>query len=453
MDEFEDKYSKKLKNINVKENTKYKNIYEQYDIQNMAYELVKEYSKIFKADINKDFMQRMFFDIIKRQSKDQRINQFIEKSKLKIDEEEKMNAFNRLIDDANRRFEAQKRVDELRRKLDEGNNLFNKKYSKEEWEQIYHQRFKKFMEEKLFAINQAIENKKNIEKALEKQYLEQTKSKKVAQKVIDDSVNRMYADAERRKLKLQQNVLKKEFVKGKVKEDGLIDTNQRENSPSEFKPKNKKREKYQFQSDNENYSNDEKNNNSKKQSRLKYNSKNKDFNKTGHQHNLKYKSTKKIKVNNRNQTSEKNIGYLDDNNIEKLNYNFKEYISDNETKTKIGKFVEKTISKIFYKFKIILDKKSIIPNKKTKTNINNPLVNIKEMNYENQFENIYEEDEQMKIIPKPLKVNDFQAKLNSTDKIKSKEKNLHKNKLNNPINKDLATLKMIDDLFAGKINI
>lgn len=86
------------------------NRFEMYDIQNLAYDIVKEYNHFFKADYNKDFMKRMLFDIFKRQIKDKKLTELIEKNKVKIDEESKLKTFDRLIEDANRRLQAQKEL-------------------------------------------------------------------------------------------------------------------------------------------------------------------------------------------------------------------------------------------------------------------------------------------------------------------------------------------------------
>ena len=110
--------------------------FDNYDLQKLAYSLVKDYSLI---QINKDekFLDRMKFDIYKRQSKDERINKLVEEKKKKIDEVERIKTFNRLIEDANRRNEAN---ENLKRKEDNLNHELispkNKKYNVNEWNNI-----------------------------------------------------------------------------------------------------------------------------------------------------------------------------------------------------------------------------------------------------------------------------------------------------------------------------
>lgn len=227
--------------------------YNQYNLQNLAYEIVKEYSH-FKADKNSDFMKRMVFDIFKRQTKESRINQLIEINKVKIDENERVQTFNRLIDDANRRIEAQERLEELKEKLNDGRQTISKKYNQSQWDHVYDYRFKKFIEEKIKNLNEVIEQRLKKEAIEEETLLQANKPKRAPQQLIDASVTRMYADAERRKLKLSTNLNKKfeekGFEKGKIKEGEELD-NKAEAKASDFKPKTKKQTKYNFISDGE----------------------------------------------------------------------------------------------------------------------------------------------------------------------------------------------------------
>jgi len=83
-------------------------------------------------------MKRMTFDVYKRQTKDERLDNLIEKNKVKIDESERIKTFNRLIDDANRRLEAQDKIEELRNNLNKTSD--GKKISEKEWDDIYNKR-------------------------------------------------------------------------------------------------------------------------------------------------------------------------------------------------------------------------------------------------------------------------------------------------------------------------
>lgn len=112
--------------------------YENYDLTNLNYDLVKEYSHL-KIDKNEEFMKRMLFDIFKRQTKGERLEKILEKNKVKLNENDRIKTFNRLIEDANRRIEAQEKIDDLKAKLQKGNED-EKNYSSKEWEEIYQQR-------------------------------------------------------------------------------------------------------------------------------------------------------------------------------------------------------------------------------------------------------------------------------------------------------------------------
>lgn len=110
----------------------------------MRYDFLKDYSYLH---INKDeeFLQRMQFDIYKRQLKEDRINKLVDQNKIKIDEDERIKTFNRLIEDANRRLEAQENMENMKNKLEEDITAGpHKKYSQEEWKEIYNKRFKNY---------------------------------------------------------------------------------------------------------------------------------------------------------------------------------------------------------------------------------------------------------------------------------------------------------------------
>ena len=73
----------------------------------------------------KNFLERMQFDIYKRQIKEERLNDLVEQNKVKIDEEQKIKTFNRLIEDANRRLKAQINMTDLQNQLNEANNMIS----------------------------------------------------------------------------------------------------------------------------------------------------------------------------------------------------------------------------------------------------------------------------------------------------------------------------------------
>ena len=134
------------------------NIYE--NNEKLTYSIMKDYSQLY---INKDdnFLNRMIFDVNKRQSKNERRKKLIEQNKIKINEVQRIKAFNRLIEDANRRIEAQENIENLQGKL--SLNLVapsHKKYNYNQWDYIYKNRFKKFEENSKNKIEKNEKKKK-----------------------------------------------------------------------------------------------------------------------------------------------------------------------------------------------------------------------------------------------------------------------------------------------------
>ena len=118
---------------------------------------MKDYSQLY---INKDdkFLNRMKFDVYKRQSKNERIKKI---NKIKINEVQRIKSFNRLIEDANIRIEAQENIENLQGKL--SLNLVapsHKKYNYNQWDYIYKNRFKKFEENSKNKIEKNEKKKK-----------------------------------------------------------------------------------------------------------------------------------------------------------------------------------------------------------------------------------------------------------------------------------------------------
>lgn len=180
--------------------------FDNYNLEQMRYDLLKDYSYLH---INKDeeFLNRMQFDIYKRQFREDRINKLVEQSKAKIDEDERIKAFNRLILDANRRIEAQENMEKIKNKLEEDISTGNqKKYSDEEWKEIYNKRFKNYMDN----INKKREEniKENMMKRIkdENEEIKLCNVKKAPQKHIDKEAQRMYDEAKKRKIKMDEKL-------------------------------------------------------------------------------------------------------------------------------------------------------------------------------------------------------------------------------------------------------
>ena len=195
-----------MNNNNVNNNCK--SFYENFDIQQMKYALMKNYSQL-KINKDEEFMERMKFDIYKRQIKEDKINKLIEQNKNKLDEDERIKAFNRLIEDANRRIEAQDNLNTMRNKLD--NNLIapcNKKYTSNEWKSVYNERFLQFLYESNKKREEKIKEKRQQEQMEEEEEVALCKNKKANRKVCEESGKRMYEEALKRKVKLEEKMKK-----------------------------------------------------------------------------------------------------------------------------------------------------------------------------------------------------------------------------------------------------
>ena len=165
--------------------------FENYNLEKMRYNFLKDYSYIH-VDKTENFMKRMQFDIHKRQLKEDRINALIEQNKVKIDEDERISAFNRLISDANRRLEAQENMENMKNKLSEN--------------EIYNKRFKSYEDNINKKKNEELKKKENKRKKQETEEINLCKSKKKPQKLIDESCKRMYDEAKKRKIKMNEKI-------------------------------------------------------------------------------------------------------------------------------------------------------------------------------------------------------------------------------------------------------
>ena len=180
--------------------------FDNYNLEQMRYDLQKDYSYLH-IDKDEEFLNRMQFDIYKRQFREDRINKLVEQSKVKIDEDERIKAFNRLIIDANRRIEAQENMEKIKNKLEEDISAgIQKKYSDEEWKEIYNKRFKFYMDN----INKKREEniKMNMMKKIkdENEEIKLCNIKKASQEHIDKEAQRMYDEAKKRKIKMDEKL-------------------------------------------------------------------------------------------------------------------------------------------------------------------------------------------------------------------------------------------------------
>jgi hypothetical protein len=139
--------------------------------------------------------------------KEYKINELIEQNKARMDEEGRIEAFNRLISDANRRLEAQENLENMKNKLSE--DLINnekKKYNDEIWNEIYKKRFKTYEENVNKKKEDLIKKKQNKQLKEEIDTINLCKSKKKPQKLIDEASKRMYDEAIRRKIKMNDKL-------------------------------------------------------------------------------------------------------------------------------------------------------------------------------------------------------------------------------------------------------
>ena len=183
--------------------------FDNYDLQKLKYNLVKDYSYLH-IDKDENFLNRMQFDIYKRQLKEDRINQLIEQNKPKIDEDERIQTFNRLIIDANRRLVAQENMENMKNKLEEDISFSTKKkYSEQEWKDIYNKRFKKYAENISKKKEETL--KLNLQKKMneEKEIMNLIPNKKASKKHIEQNAQRMYDEAKKRKIKMNEKIKKK----------------------------------------------------------------------------------------------------------------------------------------------------------------------------------------------------------------------------------------------------
>ena len=180
--------------------------YENYNLEKMRYDFLKKYSYIH-VDKDENFLNRMKFDIFKRQSKEEKINALVEQNKAKIDEDERVSTFNRLISDANRRIEAQDNLENMKNKLSEDIiNTDKKKYNYEVWNEIYNKRFKNYAENCNKKKEEEYKKKEILRKKEEIDEINLCKSKKKPQKLIDEASKRMYDEAKRRKIKMNEKI-------------------------------------------------------------------------------------------------------------------------------------------------------------------------------------------------------------------------------------------------------
>ena len=193
--------AKRHSNMDNRLNTFDNSKFEKYDIEQMRYGLVKDYSFIH-AEKDDNFLNRMEFDFMKRKNKEKTLNELVEKNKnkYKLNEAERKKAFNRLIDDANRRIIKNQELKENEKFLTDYKEIFdnNKKYNQEEWDKIYKKRFKDYEDIKNKKMDIQRQNEKIKKMIKEEEEINMCPKKKIPLREIKLSSERLYNDAKRR---------------------------------------------------------------------------------------------------------------------------------------------------------------------------------------------------------------------------------------------------------------
>ena len=185
------------------------NKYSKYNDELKRYYFNKEFSNLH-INIEEKFLERMKFDIYRRQIKEKKIDDFVNKNKVKIKEENKLKTFNHLIEDAQRRLKAQSNAENL--KLQLSNNLISKdelkKYNENEWMNIYQQRFQYFLDK---VKRKNIETKKYLDeekKKKEDEILKYIPNKKASIEHIIEVSEKMYEEGKKRNIKNKEKIEK-----------------------------------------------------------------------------------------------------------------------------------------------------------------------------------------------------------------------------------------------------
>ena len=181
--------------------------------EQLRFDFQREYKK-YRTDRNKVFLERMTDDINKRKKMEEAMDKFIKKSKLKKNEEDKIIIFNRLIEDTNRRFDEKEKIIQDKEEEEKGNiellkralNKENKKYSKKEWNKIYHKRFETFEKNKykkyIKNVSNEVQEELDLYEEEKPKKLPKYKNKKEVKQIIENNIKNLYNDYIIRKQKM-----------------------------------------------------------------------------------------------------------------------------------------------------------------------------------------------------------------------------------------------------------
>ena len=184
-----------------------KNIVEE---EQLRIDFLKEFTKL-RPDKSQNFLERMIFDVNNRQIKENKMDDFIKRTKRKMNEEEITKSFNRLIEDANRRMEAKEKMKIFKEQKENEdimkiNNYIhrkdnNRKYNKNQWKDIYKKRFLFFLDNKNKKIKEKIIEKELIEKKKEDDFNRKYNNKKLPKKDIINHCKKLYSEYMNKKSK------------------------------------------------------------------------------------------------------------------------------------------------------------------------------------------------------------------------------------------------------------
>ena len=197
-------------NININNS---ENKFIKYDDELKRYYFNKEFSNLH-ISTEENFLERMKFDIYKRQIKEKKIDDFVQNNKVKIKEEKKIKTFNHLIEDANRRLKAQINSENLNTQLSQ--DLLKKdvvkKYNEDEWETIYKKRFINYLDRVNKKKKENIKLLEEEKKKKEEEILKTIPNKKASNKHIKEMSDKMYEEAMKRKI-MKKEIMEKIYNK------------------------------------------------------------------------------------------------------------------------------------------------------------------------------------------------------------------------------------------------
>ena len=229
-------YDLRIDNYIINNNS---NKYIKYNDELKRYYFSKEFSNLH-INTDENFLERMKFDIYKRQIKEKKVNEFVNKNKVKIKEENKIKTFNHLIEDANRRLKAHSNLSNLNLQL--GHDYISKdehkKYNDDEWKNIYRQRFKNFLDK---VKRKNIETKKyydDVKKKKEDEILKFVPNKKASSEHIKEESEKMYEEGKKRNIKFKEKIEKLNNLNKKdisiknngIKVNKLLNKNNKDNN-------------------------------------------------------------------------------------------------------------------------------------------------------------------------------------------------------------------------------